>query len=250
MQAFFEKHADVFPQSCKPFPGRVRGFVGRGMLSVPRSAALSQEGEWRFFRKVLLHFSSFPVITCRKSPVRAGIPGNLILRMSEESLLSAFSDLRQSLRRMTLCFLRNREDADDVVQEAFCRLWPRRGAIRDKEEASALTVTTVRNLCVDVLRERGKASFAPLEEEHDAQPERSPHDELELRERYAWVEQCIGERLTPAQRAVWKLRTEQELSTDEIADRLGMKPAAVRMSLSRARRLIRNLYKEWNDETR
>ena len=67
--------------------------------------------------------------------------------MSEEPLLSAFSDLRRVMRRMTLRFLRNREDADDVVQEAFCRLWPRRGGIRDREEASALAVATVPISC-------------------------------------------------------------------------------------------------------
>lgn len=168
--------------------------------------------------------------------------------MSEEPLLSAFSDLRRVMRRMTLRFLRNREDADDVVQEAFCRLWPRRGGIRDREEASALAVATVRNLCVDALRRRGKAATLELQEERDGQPAPSPHEELELRERYAWVDRCVEARLTEVQRTVWRLREEEELSATEIAERLGMQPAAVRMNLSRARRLIRELYEEWNDE--
>ena len=155
--------------------------------------------------------------------------------MSEEPLLSAFSDLRRVMRRMTLRFLRNREDADDVVQEAFCRLWP-------------LAVATVRNLCVDALRRRGKAATLELQDERDGQPAPSPHEELELRERYAWVERCVEARLTEVQRTVWRLREEEELSATEIAERLGMQPAAVRMNLSRARRLIRELYEEWNDE--
>lgn len=154
------------------------------------------------------------------------------------------------MHRMTLRFLHNREDAADVVQEAFCRLWPRREDIRNREEASALAVATVRNLCVDELRRRGKADLCGIEEERDARPDLSPHDELELRERYEWVDRCVQERLSEVQRTIWKLREEEELSTAEIAERLGMQPTAVRMNLSRARQKIRELYEEWNDGKR
>lgn len=154
------------------------------------------------------------------------------------------------MHRMTFRLLRNREDAADVVQEAFCRLWPRKEAIRDREEASALAVATVRNLCVDELRRRGKVDLCDIEEERDGCPELSPCEELELRERYEWVDRCVQERLSEVQRAIWKLRAEEELSTVEIAELLGMQPTAVRMNLSRARQKIRELYEEWNNGKR
>lgn len=51
-------------------------------------------------------------------------------------------------------FLPNREDADDALQEAFFRLWKHADRIDSREEAEALTVATVKNLCIDVLRKR------------------------------------------------------------------------------------------------
>ena len=77
--------------------------------------------------------------------------------MSEEILLTTFSQLRNRLMRLSRRFLRNEDDASDALQEAFCRLWPRRQTIRSPREAEALTVTTVRNVSINILRRQAAA---------------------------------------------------------------------------------------------
>lgn len=52
-------------------------------------------------------------------------------------------------------------DAEDVLQDAFVRLWSRPCKLMAPEQAEALLTTTVRNLSVDVLRGRSKC---PTEE--------------------------------------------------------------------------------------
>ena len=42
--------------------------------------------------------------------------------MSEEHLISIFTHMRKRLRRLAMQFLPDEEDADDALQEAFCRL--------------------------------------------------------------------------------------------------------------------------------
>lgn len=74
--------------------------------------------------------------------------------MSKETLTSTFTDLRKNFLRLAMRFLPNREDADDALQEAFFRLWKHADRIDSREEAEALTVATVKNLCIDVLRKR------------------------------------------------------------------------------------------------
>ena len=72
--------------------------------------------------------------------------------MSKETLTSTFTELRKGFLRLAMRFLPNKEDADDALQEAFFRLWKHADQIGSREEAEALTVVTVKNLCIDTLR--------------------------------------------------------------------------------------------------
>ncbi len=56
--------------------------------------------------------------------------------------------------------------------------------------------------------------------------------------------QLIRTRLTPLQQQIIHLRDYREKSYDDIAYELNMQPTAVRMQLSRARKTIRDIYRE------
>lgn len=53
-------------------------------------------------------------------------------------------------------------------------------------------------------------------------------------------------RLTENQRKILELRDYQGLEIEDIANRLNMQPATIRMNLSRARKTIREQYKKLN----
>ena len=71
--------------------------------------------------------------------------------MSKATLTSTFTELRKGFLRLAMRFLPSQEDADDALQEAFFRLWKQADRISSREEAEALTVVTVKNLCIDIL---------------------------------------------------------------------------------------------------
>ncbi len=167
--------------------------------------------------------------------------------MSEEILLTTFSRLRNRLMRLSRHFLRNEDDSSDALQEAFCRLWPRREAIRSPQEAEALAVTTVRNLCIDTLRRQEGTTSLTLDEERDA-PAESSGEWAEREERFRAVERLIATRLTPTQRHVLRRREFDGAGFDAIADELSLTPAAVRMQLSRARKALRECYQQQSHE--
>lgn len=163
--------------------------------------------------------------------------------MSEEILLTTFSQLRNRLMRLSRRFLRNEDDASDALQEAFCRLWPRRQTIRSPREAEALTVTTVRNVCINVLRRQAAAPTVDLNVERNA-PATSGDEWAEREALFREVENLISTRLTPTQRHILRRREFDGASFDTLAAELSLSPAAVRMQLSRARKTIRECYQQ------
>lgn len=160
---------------------------------------------------------------------------------TENPLLTAFSGLRRRLRP-TLSRWLGEDEADDALQEAFCRLWPERERWADADEAARVLNVTARHIGIDELRRRQKLGETRLEEGYD--PAEATDAEDEVAERYRRVKQIIDQRLTPLQREILERRETSEEAFEEIAATLNMQPAAVRMQLSRARKLIREVYYE------
>jgi RNA polymerase sigma-70 factor (ECF subfamily) len=74
--------------------------------------------------------------------------------MSDKTIITVFTKLRRKFLGMAMAILPNEEDAADALQDAFCKLWPRRDTINDEAKAEALTGITVRNICIDRTRKR------------------------------------------------------------------------------------------------
>jgi len=167
--------------------------------------------------------------------------------MSEETLITTFVRLRKGFLRLATRLL-SKEDAEDALQEAFYRLWPRRDLINTLQEAEAMTVTTIRNLCIDQLRKQ-KTEWVELDEERDARPD-DGEEEVLIRERLLdEVERLIDRKLSPMQQLILRKKEYEGQRIEDIARQLGMQQAAVRMQLSRARKIIRECYlKEKEDE--
>lgn len=143
------------------------------------------------------------------------------------------------LYRIALGYLRQREDALDVVQEAFVKVFQAASRWDGSADAGPWLSRVTVNLSIDRWRrnKRRGQTFSPLAEgDHfevlaDTRP--APDSGVASRE--------SGERLRAAlstlperQRAVVVLRHYQELSLEEIATTLGMSLGTVKSSLHRA----------------
>ena len=162
--------------------------------------------------------------------------------MSKETLISTFTELRKNFLRLAMRFLPNKEDADDALQEAFFRLWRHADQIGSREETEALTVVTVKNLCIDTLRKRNNIPTVELDENRDESVCDQADESIEREERFRTLERIIELRLTPLQQQILRMKEYEGKKYDEIAEMLGMQEPAVRMQLSRARKEIRDCY--------
>ena len=161
--------------------------------------------------------------------------------MSDKTLTSVFTRLRRKFLGMAMAILPNEDDAADALQDAFCKLWPRRDTINDETKAEALTGVTLRNICIDRTRRRTLPTV-PLDEEHDTVDSETTYNERE--EKYNTVKAIIDNGLTVLQRRIIELKEIQGVGVEEIAKQLQMTESAVRMNLSRARNRIRECYRK------
>lgn len=167
--------------------------------------------------------------------------------MNENNLINTFTRGRSRLLQMARRLLESQDDAEDALQEAFSRLWPRAETLRSEAEAEKLATVTVRNLSIDQLRRQSDHPNADLRElPNDAALTTDTEAEQERREQYEIVQQLIAQRLTPLQQRILRLHDMEDQSYDEIAKQEGMQEAAVRMQLSRARKMIRECYRAYD----
>jgi RNA polymerase sigma-70 factor (ECF subfamily) len=129
------------------------------------------------------------------------------------------------------------EAAEDAVQDAFCRLWERRGTWRPAGSVSGLLFRLARNIAISEHRH--------LEAEHRAAGvagETAPrhHDAPELPDAALRValERAIAA-LSPRRREVFLLRVVHDLSYKEIAAVMGTSPQTVANQLSHALAALR-----------
>ena len=147
------------------------------------------------------------------------------------------------LQRVALRLLGNVEDAEDMVQEVYMKLWSKRDALPDVQDVEAYCVTLTKNMCIDRLR------IAEVEKEDvDEVPTMlAATDDVEAQvERRDAVEQVkqIIETLPEHQQQVITLRDMEDCSFEEIVEQTGLTAVNIRMLLSRARKTIRERLKK------
>ena len=82
-----------------------------------------------------------------------------------------------------------------------------------------------------------------LDAERDSTPTETIEERIERQEFFQEVEELIDKQLSPIQRLILRKKEYEEESIEEIAKELDMQQAAVRMQLSRARKIIRVCYR-------
>ena len=161
--------------------------------------------------------------------------------MANEILTPTFTLLRSRLHKLAASITGNDDDAADVLQEAFCRLWKQRFA--SENEAAGVAYITVRNLSVDVLRRRQRTPEDSLDDNNTPdEPDDSDTEEEEAL--YNAITTIIDKELKGYQRDIIHMREFQGLTNDEIAQSQGVDPGTVRVQLCRARKKVRDIYRK------
>lgn len=166
--------------------------------------------------------------------------------MSNETLLHSFTKRRSRLVQFARRLLGNDDEAEDALQEAFCRLWPRAETLETDDDADRMALTTVKHISIDVLRQRQLHAAEPIDGLADGPPDA---DEPGTARQLELVERIARQHLTPQQWRIFRSHDIEGLGYDVIARQEQMVEATVRKHVSRARMTIRQIYNHYNHES-
>ncbi|NLW74310.1 MAG: RNA polymerase sigma factor [Clostridiales bacterium] len=173
---------------------------------------------------------------------------------------AAFSDIVRHFERIVyniaIQATGNREDALDVSQEVFMKLWRTAGSYRGECSVTSWVIRIARNTSLDALRRRStrQTDSLTLEDEDGDTTERAipvtegdddPVSSYERKERIAAVRRAISE-LCDEHKEIILLRNIQGLSYAEIADLLGIEEGTVKSRIHRARNCLKEKLISWN----
>lgn len=144
-----------------------------------------------------------------------------------------------TLYRLAFSFCRNREDAEDIVQDVFLKYLKQPDTFPDEQRRRSWLLKVTANACKDLLRAPWRCRCCSLEEA--AEPAVLMKEDSEL------LLAVLG--LPAKYRGVVHLYYYEDLSVAEIAAVLNLSESAVRMRLMRARQKLREeLGGIWSDE--
>jgi RNA polymerase sigma-70 factor (ECF subfamily) len=174
-----------------------------------------------------------------------------LLTLVQEGDQAAFEELMRrnssSSFKLAISILRDRQEAEDAVQESYWNAWRAVGKFQRESKFSTWITRIVTNQCLMRLRKERRASFLYLDDRDaggevgrleiaDSGP--TPETELGNTELAVILRQEAG-KLPPLLRDVLMLRDLSELPMPEVAERLGITLMAAKTRLARARSELR-----------
>jgi RNA polymerase sigma-70 factor (ECF subfamily) len=177
-----------------------------------------------------------------------------LIRAAQQGDQRAFEQLvrlyDQSVLRLATNLLRSPEEANDIYQEAFLRVYKNLHTFRFDCSFHTWLYRIVSNLCLDALRKRKvrreessllETSEGVLDRMDAVQEERAdgnPERRLESKELKERIREVLGG-LTPRERAVFEMRHYQGMRLRTIGEVMGTSEEAAKNCLFRATQKMR-----------
>lgn len=150
--------------------------------------------------------------------------------------MTIFTSIQNRLRH-TARHIVGQYDVDDILQEAFYRVWSLKNLPTDKEQVEKLTSTIVRNLSIDQRRRENR-----FDEGTQVKADTSDSHALDVRDVFDVVLWIVEHELNDTQRQVLWMRDYEGHSFEEIAQNMSISEENARQILSRARKIVRETY--------
>jgi RNA polymerase sigma-70 factor (ECF subfamily) len=165
---------------------------------------------------------------------------------------SAFNDyVRQMSRKLygiSFRFLQNQEEAEDAVQEVFIKMWRMGEKLDEYKSTDALAITMLKNHCIDQIRKQKVILTEDYtNEERYSEVSPSPYEQLVNKESGSILSHLIDQ-LPDLYRSILIMRDIDGMSYEEIVGITGQNINTLRVTLSRARSILRDEYKRQFDE--
>ncbi|MBO4564516.1 MAG: RNA polymerase sigma factor [Bacteroidaceae bacterium] len=134
----------------------------------------------------------------------------------------------------------NQQDAEDLLQDTYLKLWQKRDDLPPDAQTEAYLITLMRNLYRDQRRLKSNIVHETYEPDKSYEPYEAEEEVLDNR---AELQELI-EKLPDKQRAVMKAHIVEDKTYEEIERDTGLSNGNIRVIISRAKQTIIKLWKD------
>jgi len=165
--------------------------------------------------------------------------------------LNTFQDrvfpVKNKLFRFAFRLLGSSEEAKDIVQEVFIKIWNGREQLGEIQNIEAWSMRITKNLSLDRLRQQNRRPTDSLENGLHIQNETlSPYERTEISESMKRIDEMMAG-LPEKQRQVMHLRDIEGYSYSEIGEIMEIDMSQVKVNLFRARNAVREKLQKINN---
>lgn len=169
------------------------------------------------------------------------MPDNQDLYLLFETL---FKEHYDSLANYAFSILGTREDAEDVVQDVFIKIWQNTPQVINTPQVKFYLLTAVKNNCISCLRKQAGKKFVQPE---DARLHTLPYEGQQAKKEDIGVAVHKALALLPPQcLAIFKLSRFGKLTYQQIASELGLSVKTVENQVGKALRIMRDYARQNN----
>lgn len=152
---------------------------------------------------------------------------------TEKDIREAVMKYSDTLYKVCIVILCNEQDAQDAIQDIFCRYLEKRPKFRDGEHEKAWLIRVATNICRDMVRFRNRHPKISIDEVENS---------LTMQEQKETLRELLE--LPVKQKTVIYLHYVEGYQIKEIANILGTTEGAVKMRLKRGKEQMRTMWKE------
>jgi RNA polymerase sigma-70 factor (ECF subfamily) len=162
--------------------------------------------------------------------------------MDQPTFIATFQDVQEKMYHLSRRLLVSHEEAADAVQETMLKLWEKRKQLKRIKNKEAYAMQMVKNHSLDRLKSKQASHLKIVHSNYDS-GERDAHQEMERQAQVQMVQKMIDD-LPENFRIIIQLRDIQLYDFESIEKIMNMKSNAVRTTLSRARKLLKERIEE------
>ena len=161
--------------------------------------------------------------------------------MEKERFIEQIVPLRPKLLEYANSYVKDRQVAEDIVQEVLMKLYEIRSTLSNYKNINALSFTITKHLSINKMRDNRSKFNSQYDSNISVDNTLTPYSSLEVKDDVEHVMRII-DKLPNLQQATLKMRHIEGLTIDEIAELTGCTPEAVRVNISRARKSVVNYF--------
>lgn len=153
--------------------------------------------------------------------------------------------IQQKIFRLSRRLLVSTDAAEDATQEVLIKLWNKKNDFNEIKNVEAFAMTMTKNHCLDQLKLKTNQNLRLVHSNFDNNTA-NPHEQLVAKQEWNKVE-ALMKTLPETQQTILHLREIEGYEYDKICEIMDMKPTAVRVALSRARKTLVEELSKQND---